>query len=88
MSGLAVMVKSEGVPGYRIISDEVIKAIVEGKSSIPVITNHLDAEGDRYFPLGDQHKNEFVAGIHPDAVYRSGDGSHELYRGLLPAYCT
>ena len=81
------MVKLEGVPGYRIISDEVIKAIVEGKSSIPVETNHLGVECDQYFPLGDQHKNEFVAGVHPDAAYRSGDGSDEFYRGLLPVRC-
>jgi hypothetical protein len=81
------MVKSEGVPGYRIISDEVIKAIVEGKSSIPGKTSHLGAEYDQYFPLGDRHKNEFVAGVHPDAAYRSGDGSDELYRGLLPPRC-
>jgi hypothetical protein len=81
------MAKSEGVPGHRIISDEVIKAIVEGRSSIPVKTNHSGAECDQYFPLGDQHKNEFVAGIHSDAAYRYGDGSDELYRGLLPPRC-
>jgi len=75
---------SEGVPGYRIISDEVIKATVEGKSSIPVTTNHLGAGSDQYFPLDDQHKNECVAGIHRDAAYRSGDESEDLYRGRLP----
>jgi hypothetical protein len=81
------MVKSEGVPGYRIISDEVIKAIVEGKSSMTIKAYGSDAQCDQYFPLGDQHKDGFASGIHPDAAYRSGDGSDELYRGLLPSRC-
>lgn len=81
------MVKSEGVPGYRIISDEVIKAIVEGKSSTSNEANHSDAYCDQYLPLGDQHMDNFVPGVHPDAAYRSGDGSDELYRGLLPSRC-
>jgi len=82
------MVKSEGVPGYRIISDEVIKAVVEGKSSTTIKAHGLGAECDQYFPLGDQDKNGFVPGIHPDAAYRTGDGSDELYRGLLPSRCS
>jgi hypothetical protein len=81
------MVKSEGIPGYRIISDEVIKAIVEGKSSMTIKADGSDAECDQYFPLGNQHKDEFVPGIHPDAVYRTGDGSDELSRGLLLSRC-
>jgi hypothetical protein len=78
------MMPSECVPGYRIISDEVIKAVVEGKSSMTIKAQDLGAECDQYFPLGDQHNTNFVAGIHPDALYRSGDGSDELYRGLPP----
>jgi hypothetical protein len=81
------MAKSEGVPGYRMISDEVIRTIVKGKSSLTTKADDSGAECDQYFPLGDQHKTDFVAGVHPDAVYRSGDGSDELYRGLLPVRC-
>ena len=33
---MAVMMASEGVPGYRIISDEAVKAIVEGKSFMSI----------------------------------------------------
>ena len=81
------MTTLEGVAGYRIISDEVIEAIVEGKSSTSNEANHLDGDCDQYFPLRDQHKGGFVPGIHPDAAYRSGDGADELYRGLLPSRC-
>lgn len=79
-SDLAIMLKEEGVPGYRTIKDQMLKTIVEGKSYMQFKADHLEGECDRYFPLGLQHTNDFVKGGHRKMVCRQGDGSDKLRR--------
>jgi hypothetical protein len=75
------MMSQDGVSGYRTIPDNIIKMIVEGECvPAPELMCPGSNGWEQYLLLNVECLDDFVAGAPPNGVYRTGDGSKDLYR--------